>query len=255
MTTQYVNEAESCDMVALISGGRLIALAEPENLRREAMGGDVVEIQTTNQFDPAGLPRRADVIRTIERQGPNSLRIRVDDAATAMPEVVEAITQRGGEVPRPTRHDRRSMRCSPSSSSATVSPAGRRRARLPDAGHLRGRSSGCMAFVGKEIIETLRRPGAILSLVLGPFLIMAVFGLGYSGVKRPLETVIVAPAIERPARRRRDLPGAGRAVASTSPRSPQDRAAAERRLHAGTATSSWSPPTIPKRSSGPASSR
>jgi hypothetical protein len=38
------------------------------------------------------------VIRTIERQGPNALRIRVDDAATAMPEVVEAITQRGGEV-------------------------------------------------------------------------------------------------------------------------------------------------------------
>jgi ABC-2 type transport system permease protein len=47
------------------------------------------------------------------------------------------------------------------------------------------------AFVGKELIETLRRPGAILSLILGPFLIMAVFGLGYSGVRRPLETVIV----------------------------------------------------------------
>jgi ABC-2 type transport system permease protein len=50
-----------------------------------------------------------------------------------------------------------------------------------------------LAFLGKELVETLRRPGAIVSLVLGPFLIMAVFGLGYSGVKRPLETVIVAP--------------------------------------------------------------
>lgn len=50
------------------------------------------------------------------------------------------------------------------------------------------------AFVGKELIETIRRPGAILSLVLGPFLIMAVFGLGYSGVRRPVETVIVASA-------------------------------------------------------------
>jgi len=48
------------------------------------------------------------------------------------------------------------------------------------------------AFVGKEFIETIRRPGAILSLILGPFLIMAVFGLGYSGIRRPLETVIVA---------------------------------------------------------------
>jgi ABC-2 type transport system ATP-binding protein len=97
VTTQYVNEAESCDMVALISGGRLIALAEPDNLRREAMGGDVVEIQTTNAFDPAGLTDLP-MIRTIERQGPTAMRIRVDDAATAMPEVVDAITQRGGEV-------------------------------------------------------------------------------------------------------------------------------------------------------------
>ena len=97
VTTQYVNEAEACDTVALISRGRLIGLATPAELRREAMGGDVVEIQTTNAFDPAGL---ADLpmIRTIERQGPNALRIRVDDAARAMAEVVEAIAQRGGEV-------------------------------------------------------------------------------------------------------------------------------------------------------------
>lgn len=50
-----------------------------------------------------------------------------------------------------------------------------------------------LAFVGKELTETVRRPGAIVSLVLGPFLIMALFGVGYSGVKRPLETVVVAP--------------------------------------------------------------
>jgi ABC-2 type transport system permease protein len=51
-----------------------------------------------------------------------------------------------------------------------------------------------LAFIGKEITETLRRPGAIVSLVLGPFLIMAIFGLGYDGIKRPLETIVVAPA-------------------------------------------------------------
>ena len=48
-------------------------------------------------------------------------------------------------------------------------------------------------FVGKELIEVIRRPGALLSLVLGPFLIMAVFGLGYNGERRPLETVVVIP--------------------------------------------------------------
>jgi ABC-2 type transport system permease protein len=51
-----------------------------------------------------------------------------------------------------------------------------------------------LAVVGKELAETIRRPGAILSLVLGPFLIMALFGLGYDGVRRPLETIVVTPA-------------------------------------------------------------
>jgi ABC-2 type transport system permease protein len=50
-----------------------------------------------------------------------------------------------------------------------------------------------LSIVGKELVEIIRRPGAILSLILGPFLIMALFGAGYSGYRRPLETVIVIP--------------------------------------------------------------
>ncbi len=50
-----------------------------------------------------------------------------------------------------------------------------------------------LAFVGKELIEVVRRPGAIISLILGPFLIMALFGMGYQGYRRPLQTVIVLP--------------------------------------------------------------
>jgi ABC-2 type transport system permease protein len=90
-----------------------------------------------------------------------------------------------------------------------------------------------MAFVGKEIIETLRRPGAIVSLVLGPFLIMAVFGLGYSGIKRPLETVIVAPptsGLPADVQTYQELAGGGLHIAEVV----QDRAAAEARLQAGT---------------------
>jgi len=50
-----------------------------------------------------------------------------------------------------------------------------------------------LSIVGKELVTTVRRPGALLSLVLGPFLIMALFGLGYSGYRRPLDTVVVIP--------------------------------------------------------------
>ncbi len=97
VTTQYVNEAEECDTVALISDGRLIALAPPDDLRRDAMGGDAVEIEVSNQFDSTSLSALP-VVRSVERRGPNGLRVTVDDASTAIPEVVESITQSGGDV-------------------------------------------------------------------------------------------------------------------------------------------------------------
>ena len=50
------------------------------------------------------------------------------------------------------------------------------------------------AVVRKDLIEVLRRPAAVISLVLGPFLIMAIFGAGYSGAPRPLITVLVIAA-------------------------------------------------------------
>jgi ABC-2 type transport system permease protein len=50
-----------------------------------------------------------------------------------------------------------------------------------------------LAIVGKELVEVVRRPGALLSLIIGPFLIMAIFGAGFSGYRRPLTTVIVVP--------------------------------------------------------------
>jgi ABC-2 type transport system permease protein len=57
-----------------------------------------------------------------------------------------------------------------------------------------------LALVGKELLETFRRPGAVLSLVLGPFLILAVFGIGYQGVKHDLKAIVVAdPKLGLPA--------------------------------------------------------
>jgi ABC-2 type transport system permease protein len=50
-----------------------------------------------------------------------------------------------------------------------------------------------IAQVRKELIQVRRRPGAFISLVLGPFLVMAIFGLGYTGVRSPLATVVVMP--------------------------------------------------------------
>jgi ABC-2 type transport system permease protein len=50
------------------------------------------------------------------------------------------------------------------------------------------------AVIRKELLELVRRPGAALSLIFGPLLIMGLFGLGYSGTRSPFETIIVVPA-------------------------------------------------------------
>ena len=89
-----------------------------------------------------------------------------------------------------------------------------------------------LAFVGKELTETMRRPGAIVSLILGPFLIMTVFGLGYSGVKRPLETVVVVPdssGLAADLATYQDLAGGGLHIDAVT----QDAAGAQARLASG----------------------
>ena len=49
------------------------------------------------------------------------------------------------------------------------------------------------SFTGKELREVVRRPGVLASLILGPFVIMFIFGLGYSGYRDPFVTEIVIP--------------------------------------------------------------
>ena len=47
------------------------------------------------------------------------------------------------------------------------------------------------AFFRKEIVEILRQPRLILSLVAGPFLILLLFGIGYQNKPRELRTIFV----------------------------------------------------------------
>lgn len=48
VTTHYMDEAENCDRVALISDGLIIACDSPENLKRTHMKGILFEIECTN---------------------------------------------------------------------------------------------------------------------------------------------------------------------------------------------------------------
>ncbi|HET9681217.1 MAG TPA: ABC transporter ATP-binding protein [Candidatus Limnocylindrales bacterium] len=97
VTTQYVTEAEECDDVAVIAGGRLVARGSPRNLRRQAFGGEVVEVETAGTFDASALASDPG-IRDIRQTGLRTFRAIVDDAGTATPAVVESVAEAHGEV-------------------------------------------------------------------------------------------------------------------------------------------------------------
>src|SRR5438067_957355 len=49
------------------------------------------------------------------------------------------------------------------------------------------------AVIRKELREILRRPGALFSLALGPLLVMALFGIGFTGQRGAVRILMVVP--------------------------------------------------------------
>ncbi len=56
----------------------------------------------------------------------------------------------------------------------------------------RGGVVRAFGFVRKEIVAVVRQPKLLVTLVLGPFLILALFGAGYRNTRDPLRTIAVA---------------------------------------------------------------
>lgn len=105
VTTQYVGESEYCDRVGVIRKGKLVALGTPLELRRQAMEGDVVDLESPNlSADIARLLYEQPFIqkqaaRPVEwRNYPNTLRLRVANAGDAIPQILAALQGPGVEV-------------------------------------------------------------------------------------------------------------------------------------------------------------
>ena len=47
------------------------------------------------------------------------------------------------------------------------------------------------AIAGKELRDVWRQPRLVLALVVGPFLILLIFGTGYQSIPPPLATILV----------------------------------------------------------------
>jgi ABC-2 type transport system ATP-binding protein len=97
VTTQIVTEAEGCDTVALIAGGRLVAHNTPEALRREAFGGELLEVETSSMVDAERLGRLPG-IEEVRQVTPRRLVLVARDAASATPAVVSAVEMTGVSV-------------------------------------------------------------------------------------------------------------------------------------------------------------
>ncbi len=94
VTTQYVGEAAYCDLVGVMYEGRLLMVKTPDELRRQAYGGDMVAIKTTevirydNRKNLETLPFVRGKVKVI---GDQEIEVVVDEANTAVPELVEAL--------------------------------------------------------------------------------------------------------------------------------------------------------------------
>ena len=109
VTTQYVTEAEECNLVALIAEGRVLAFGTPDQLRAEALGGDVVEVTMKGLFDASAL-HQVSGVRGVNQTGPRTFELIVEDAGTATPETVQNMGAAGVEIEsireiRPTFED------------------------------------------------------------------------------------------------------------------------------------------------------
>lgn len=105
VTTQYVGEAELCDRVGLLVDGRLVAVGTPDELRRQAFGGELVQLALAG--DPGEL---GDTLKSLESVGHivevrqdedagehvSRIRLVTDDADVTLPKVLEALN--GAEV-------------------------------------------------------------------------------------------------------------------------------------------------------------
>lgn len=99
VTTQYVGEAAYCDYVAVLAEGRILTLDTPEGLRRQAYGGEIIEMVFSS---PPGsddlMSLEESMAISLERVERDRVRLVVDDAGSAAPEIGSWAGQRHLEL-------------------------------------------------------------------------------------------------------------------------------------------------------------
>jgi ABC-2 type transport system ATP-binding protein len=92
VTTQYVGESAYCDLVGVMSEGRLLLVDTPEGMRRRAYGGDVINVRTTTSL-PNNLRQILSglqfILAPVVQMSDRDIRMVVDEANTSIPQVID----------------------------------------------------------------------------------------------------------------------------------------------------------------------
>src|SRR5208337_210805 len=94
ITTHYMDEAEYCNRIALINGGRLVALGSPGELKRSAIRGEILLVEGDDPGAMLEALEAAPAVRDVAPFG-SSLHIVVDDAARDLPAIKGLLGERG----------------------------------------------------------------------------------------------------------------------------------------------------------------
>lgn len=105
LTTQYLNEAESCDRVAIIDHGKIIALDTPDNLKK-MIGGDIITIKTEDNEKAETEFKQKFPEYSIKRLG-KEIKIEVAQGDEFLPILVKSLPSKiiSMELRRPTLED------------------------------------------------------------------------------------------------------------------------------------------------------
>jgi ABC-2 type transport system ATP-binding protein len=97
INTHYMDEAELCDRLALISYGRLVAVGTPTELKRKAIGGERVELVSSDLSRTRAILEGSDLVREITVAN-GAIQLIVDEAASAIPKLTSLLGERGVDV-------------------------------------------------------------------------------------------------------------------------------------------------------------
>jgi ABC-2 type transport system ATP-binding protein len=99
VTTQYIDEAELTDRVAVLRLARMAALGTPQDLARAAFGGEIVELRSPDLTSQAarGLTQ-LDGVHEVAFRDLETLQVIVDDAEMAAPSILAALAREGCTV-------------------------------------------------------------------------------------------------------------------------------------------------------------